>query len=69
MQCSPERPGYVWDDYATTPVMSTYTLAVLVSDFVAEVSDSALSPGVRFSILARPGLGNQTKYYSITLYV
>lgn len=34
----------------------------MVSDFVRTQSNAALSPGVNFGIISRPGYENQTKY-------
>ena len=41
-----EKPGYVWDTYSTTPVMSTYLLAWMVSKYKSAKSTSAR--GVKF---------------------
>lgn len=48
-------PGYVWDFFDTTPVMSTYLVAMMVSEFVSTPSDPALS-NVEFRVLTRPEL-------------
>ena len=42
----PDRPGYVWDTYSPTPVMSTYLLAWMVSKYKSAKSTSAR--GVKF---------------------
>ena len=36
-----DRPGYVWDTYSPTPVMSTYLLAWIVSKYESAKSTSA----------------------------
>ena len=41
-----DRPGYVWDTYSPTPVMSTYLLAWVVSKYESAKSTSAR--GVKF---------------------
>ena len=41
-----DRPGYVWDTYEPTPVMSTYLLAWAVSKYESAKSTSAR--GVKF---------------------
>ena len=41
-----DRPGYVWDTYSPTPVMSTYLLAWMVSKYESAKSTSAR--GVKF---------------------
>ena len=41
-----DRPGYVWDTYSPTPVMSTYLLAWKVSKYESAKSTSAR--GVKF---------------------
>ena len=41
-----DRPGYVWDTYKPTPVMSTYTLAWTVNEYESMKSSSAR--GVKF---------------------
>ena len=41
-----DRPGYVWDTYKPTPVMSTYLVAWLVSKYESAKSTSAR--GVKF---------------------
>ena len=41
-----DRPGYVWDTYEPTPVMSTYLLAWVVSKYESATSSSAR--GVKF---------------------
>jgi aminopeptidase N len=48
-------PGYVWDYFDTTPVMSTYLVAMMVSEFVSTPSDPSLS-NVKFRVLTRPEL-------------
>ena len=34
----PDREGWVWDVFQTTPVMSTYTLALAIQDFASKPS-------------------------------
>ena len=41
-----DRPGYVWDTYSPTPVMSAYLLAWVVSKYESAKSTSAR--GVKF---------------------
>ena len=41
-----DRPGYVWDTYSPTPIMSTYLLAWVVSKYESAKSTSAR--GVKF---------------------
>ena len=41
-----DRPGYVWDTYSPTPVMSTYFLAWVVSKYESAKNTSAR--GVKF---------------------
>ena len=64
----PNFPGYVWDEYGPTPVMSTYLLAWAVGD-LASVTSEPTSNGVTFRTIARPdaiadGLADYAKQYS-----
>lgn len=52
-------PGYVWDSFEKTPIMSTYLVALMVSEFTATPSDSSLS-NVHFRIISRPDFENET---------
>ncbi|XP_046442871.1 aminopeptidase N-like [Daphnia pulex] len=54
-------PGYVWDYFDTTPVMSTYLVAMMVSEFVSTPSDPSLS-NVKFRVLTRPELQENAAY-------
>nr|CAH0105565.1 unnamed protein product [Daphnia galeata] len=54
-------PGYVWDFFDTTPVMSTYLVAMMVSEFVSTPSDPSLS-NVKFRVLTRPELQKNAAY-------
>ena len=49
----PDHPGYVWDEFKKTVVMSPYLVAFVVSDF-EEVLSETLPNGVRWSTYARP---------------
>ena len=40
-------PGYNWDYYQTSPVMSTYLVAFLVSEYIEVPSEPALSPNIQ----------------------
>ncbi|XP_067015218.2 aminopeptidase N [Anabrus simplex] len=51
-QLVPDQPGWVVDSFEPTPVMSTYLVAVLVSDFGA-LNSTGIDP--KFSVLARKG--------------
>ena len=53
-------PDYVWDYFETTPIMSSYLVALMVSEFVSTPSDPSLS-NVRFRVLTRPDLEEQTE--------
>ena len=57
-------PDYVWDIYHTTPIMSTYLVAMLVSEYSISISDSSQSD-IQVRILAREGIIGQTKYGQI----
>ena len=37
-------PGYVWDEYESTPVMSTYLVCFAVTDFAFEEAGGSSSP-------------------------
>ncbi len=37
-------PGYVWDEYEATPVMSTYLVCFAVTDFAYEEASGSSSP-------------------------
>lgn len=41
--------------------MSTYLVAMMISDFVKIRSDPSSSPEIDFNVLVRPGLEDQTK--------
>ena len=60
--------GYVWDHYETSVKMSSYLVAVMVSDFVNVVSDPALS-NVTFRIWARPSFRDQTELELLLLII
>ncbi len=52
------------DNYERSPRMSTYLVAMMISDFVKIRSNPSSSPGIDFNVLVRPGLEDQTKYYT-----
>lgn len=58
---SPDLEDYVMDNYERSPRMSTYLVAMMVSDFVKIRSDPSSSPDIDFNVLVRPGLEDQTK--------
>ena len=37
----PDREGWVWDVFETTPVMSTYTMALAIQDFASKPTSSS----------------------------
>ena len=45
--------GYVWDEYATTPIQSTYLVAFAIGEFASVVSDP-LGNEVTFKLWTRP---------------
>jgi len=49
------------DNYERSPRMSTYLVAMMISDFVKIRSNPSSSPGIDFNVLVRPGLEDQTK--------
>lgn len=53
-------PGYVWDNYRTSVKMSSYLVAMMVSEFIGIPSDPGLST-VEFRIWARPEARNLTE--------
>jgi len=55
------KPDYVWDCYQTSLKMSTYLVAMMVSELV-DVPSKTLDDNVEFRIWARPNFKNQTKY-------
>ncbi|XP_030375833.1 aminopeptidase N isoform X2 [Scaptodrosophila lebanonensis] len=60
---SPHRPGYIRDDFLTTPKMPTYLVAFVVSNMVGSSyanMDSALKP--RVEIWTRPTFTDMTNY-------
>lgn len=57
----PEMPGYLWDRYETSLKMSTYLVAMMISEMVS-VKSTPLDNNVEFRIWARPNLINQTEY-------
>ncbi|XP_032798708.2 aminopeptidase N [Daphnia magna] len=58
----PNMPDYVWNHFKPSVKMSSYLVAMMVSEFVSELSNPSLSPDVEFKIWARPSFRNQTKY-------
>lgn len=52
-------PGYVWDYYETSPLMSTYLVAFLVSEYVDVPSSPHLSD-TQFRVWTRPEAENLT---------
>lgn len=48
-----DLPGYVWDIYQSSPVMSSYLVAFLISEYNYVESDPAVS-NTTFRIWARP---------------
>ena len=64
-----ELPDYVWDEYDPTPIMPSYLVALMVSDFVNVTSDPELSPGVVFNMWTRPGHEKQTLYVIIIYFL
>lgn len=58
---SPDLPGYVWDNYQTSVKMSSYLVAMMVSEFIGIPADPGLS-NVQFRIWARPEARNLTEY-------
>lgn len=54
-------PGYEWDHYETSLKMSSYLVALMVSDFIKIPSDPTLS-NVEFNIWSRTIVQNQTEY-------
>ncbi len=53
-------PGYVWDIYQTSPEMSTYLVAFLVSEYIDVQSNPALS-NTQVRVWARPEAEKLTK--------
>ncbi len=54
-------PGYVWDLYEPTPIMSSYLVALLVAEYNTYESDPSLS-NVKFRILSRPEIIDKMGY-------
>ena len=54
-------PDYVWDVYDTTPVMSSYLVAMMVSEYKIAVSDPPLND-FQVRILAPNEVIGKTKY-------
>ncbi|KAI9551545.1 hypothetical protein GHT06_021878 [Daphnia sinensis] len=54
-------PGYVWDNYQTSVIMSSYLVAFMVSEFIGIPAEPGLS-NVEFRIWARPDARNLTDY-------
>ena len=54
-------PGYVWDFYKTSLTMSSYLVAMMVSDFISVPSDPSIGH-VQFNIWSRAAAKNQTEY-------
>lgn len=53
-------PGYVWDVYAPSVIMSSYLVAAMVSEFQGIPAPEGLS-NVLFRIWARPDAANLTE--------
>lgn len=54
-------PDYEWDIFDTTPIMSSYLVVFLVSEFSTVETDPSLS-NVQFRIYCRPELTSQMRY-------
>lgn len=57
-------PGYVWDNYQTSVIMSSYLVAFMVSEFIGIPAEPGLS-NVEFRIWARADARNLTEYVYI----
>ena len=53
-------PGYVWDNYQASVIMSSYLVAFMVSDFIGIPAEPGLS-NVEFRIWARADARNLTR--------
>lgn len=53
--------GWVWDHYPTTPIMSTYLIAMVVSD-LRFVDYNSTESAVKFKVWSRNEALQQTKY-------
>ena len=54
-------PGYMWDYYEPSPLMSTYLVAFLVSEYAVVPSNSSLSPNIEVNVWARPDAKELTR--------
>lgn len=56
---STERPGWLWDHYEETPLMSTYLVAFIISDLRPFKYNSS---GNYFTVWSRSDAIDQTRY-------
>ncbi|GAB0092441.1 Aminopeptidase [Sergentomyia squamirostris] len=56
------RPGYVQEDFAVTPKMSTYLVAFIVSDLVQSNNTTPLHDAPRIRVWSRPEMSDMTGY-------